>query len=69
MRLWKCDECGHIQESPLPFAVKQITDETDDDDFPIVVALHLCSAGCLCNFAMGLTLDYPDDGGTDAADQ
>ena len=61
-----CDECQYTQPEPLPFAVKQITDETDDDGYTIVLTLHLCSAACLCNFAMGLTLDYPEPEGGEA---
>lgn len=62
MLAWRCDQCGYQQETPLPFEVTQITDDTDDDGIALVEVLHLCSAQCLSDFAMGLSLDFPDEG-------
>jgi hypothetical protein len=45
----------------LTFRVRQAVDELDDDGDPVVVVLDICSAGCLSDFAMGLTLDFPED--------
>lgn len=58
---WICDQCGHQQEEWLPFKLYQVTDEFDDDDESIVLTLYLCSAKCLADYAMGLTLDFPDE--------
>ena len=60
--LHRCDQCGYSQETDLPFEVRQITQELDDDEQPIGVAYDLCSAQCLADLAMGLSLDYPDEG-------
>jgi len=62
--LFQCDagECLYQQETPLPFAVTQITRELDDNGEPITVAYDLCSAQCLSDLAMGLSLDFPDEG-------
>jgi hypothetical protein len=45
----------------MTFTLKQLCDEVDADGYPTTVTLHLCSTDCLCNLAMGLTLDYPED--------
>jgi hypothetical protein len=60
--LYVCDQlCGYQQETPLAFQVVQRTDDLDDDGNPELVELHLCSAQCLSNYAMGLTLDFETD--------
>lgn len=56
-----CDACDYRQASALPFEVIQITDETDDDGDQVIEVLHLCSAQCLSDFAMGLSLDFPEE--------
>lgn len=58
---WRCDQCGHVQDEQLPFEVEQRTDETDEDGETIVMVFHLCSAQCLSNLSMGLTLDFEAD--------
>lgn len=59
-KIWRCDNCPYEQLSPLAFTVKQITDETDDDDTPVTLTLHLCSAGCFATYAMSLEIEHPD---------
>ena len=59
--LHRCDQCGYSQETDLPFDVRQVTAEVDDDDAPVTVTYDLCSAQCLADLAMGLSLDFPDD--------
>lgn len=59
-RLFACDQCGYQQETPLPFEVVQHIDELDDDGEQMTETLDLCSAQCLSDFAMGLSLDFPD---------
>ena len=49
-----------MQDCPLPFTVAQITREENDDGDVLEVTLHLCSAQCLSDFAMGLSLDFPE---------
>ena len=58
----QCDQCNYQQPTPLPFTVTQITDELDDDGEPVTITLDLCTAQCLSDLAMGLSLDFPDDG-------
>ena len=61
MVLFVCDQlCGYQQETPLAFTVLQYTDE-EEDGAQVTVELHLCSAQCLSNYAMGLTLDFEND--------
>ena len=60
--LHRCDHCGYSQETALPFDVRQITQELDDNDDPVAVTYDLCSAQCLADLAMGLSLDFPDEG-------
>jgi len=60
--LHRCDHCGYAQETDLPFDVRQITQELDDNDDPVTVTYDLCSAQCLADLAMGLSLDFPDEG-------
>lgn len=60
--LYQCDQCSDMSPAPMLFEVTQITDETGDDGTPVTVVLHLCDAKCLSDYAMGLSLDYPDDG-------
>ena len=62
-RLHRCDQCAYSQETDLPFELAQQTQELDDDGNPTVVTYDLCSAQCLADLAMGLSLDYPDDEG------
>lgn len=59
--LYQCDQCEYTQPDPLSFRLEQITDETDDDGDPIIMVFYLCSAQCLSNLAMGLTLDFEGD--------
>jgi hypothetical protein len=59
--LWVCDNCQYQQATALPYEVIQITDETDDDGTALVETLHLCSSQCLSDFAMGLSLDFPEE--------
>jgi hypothetical protein len=60
--LHRCDQCGYSQETPLPFDVHQVTLELDFNDDPVTVTYDLCSAQCLADLAMGLSLDFPDEG-------
>jgi hypothetical protein len=60
-RPYMCDQCEGTQTEPMSFALQQITDDLDDDGNPETVELHLCSAQCLSNYAMGLTLDFETD--------
>lgn len=60
--LYVCDQCGYSQPSSLSFEVVQYVDEEDDTGTQVTVELHLCSAQCLSNYAMGLTLDFENDG-------
>lgn len=60
----QCDQCLYQQPDPLPFVVTQAVDELDDEGNQVVVTLDLCSAQCLSDFAMGLSLDFPDQGDT-----
>jgi DsbC/DsbD-like thiol-disulfide interchange protein len=59
--LHRCDQCGYSQETSLPFDVRQATAELDDNDETVTVTYDLCSAQCLADLAMGLSLDFPDD--------
>lgn len=59
--LYRCDQCGFVQDEPLAFRLEQITDEVDDDGDPIMVLFHLCSAQCLANLSTGLALDFEAD--------
>jgi len=59
--LHRCDGCGYAQETGLPFEVLQQTQEVDADDAPVTVTYDLCSAQCLADLAMGLSLDFPDE--------
>jgi len=62
--LHRCDQCGYHQDTPLPFEVAQQTQDLDEDGDPITLIYDLCSAQCLSDFAMGLSLDFPDEGTT-----
>lgn len=62
-RLYLCDQCEDTDTDPMTFALRQICDETDDNGDTVTLYLHLCSATCLANYAMSLTLDFPDDQG------
>ena len=57
-----CDQCAYQQETPLPFQVAQQTRDLDDEGDPVCLEFDLCSAQCLCDFAMGLSLDFPEEG-------
>lgn len=61
MRPFVCDQCSYSQPTPLPFEVTQRLDEFDDDGNQLAQTLDLCSAQCLSDFAMGLSLDFPDE--------
>ena len=59
-RPYVCDGCAYQQETPLPFQVTQRLDELDDDGAQVEVVFDMCSAQCLSDFAMGLSLDFPE---------
>ncbi len=59
-RVFICDQCDTRQDMAT-FEVCQLTDELDEDGDQITVLLHLCSAQCLADFAMGMTLDFPEE--------
>lgn len=59
--LFARDQCGYSQPTPLPFEVRQRTDEVDDDGETVTLVFDLCGGECLTNLAMGLSLDFPEE--------
>ena len=59
-RVFQCDQCSAVQELAT-FEVLQLTDELDEDGDQMTVLLHLCSPTCLADFAMAMTLDFPEE--------
>ena len=61
-RLFACDAegCSYQQETPLPFQVTQRLDEEGEDGAQVEVVFDLCGGVCLTNFAMALSLDFPE---------
>ncbi len=60
MRAYVCDHCQAVNETTV-FEVCQAIDEFDEDGDQITITLHLCSTACLTGYAMGLSLDFPEE--------